>query len=344
MEDLAGRGGLHDLHIGVSRQLHEALQTRRAVLRPLPFVAVRQHEGQAIDPAPFDFAGCDELVNHHLRAVGKVAELCFPDHQGVGVVGGVAVFKTEHRFFRQDGVDHGKRCLAVGGVLQGHVIALVPAFAVLVVDHRMAVREGAAPTVFARQADRVAAGHQRRKSHVLAHAPVHWQFAATHGGAVVIDLFHQLMGRHGGRDRGNPLSQALPLAQRQSGVGGIGPFFAQEGLPVDREFVLEVGQHRVFFVLTRLQCGAVGFDHVVAQSRAQSLRSEPVGVELARAGVGGDFFVHQRLGERGRVLLVVAEFAKAHDIDHDVHAEFHAVFQRPLHGQDHGLGVVAVDV
>ena len=60
--------------------------------------------------------------------------------------------------------------------------------------------------------------------------------------------------------------------------------------------------------------------------------------------MGGDFFVHQRLGERGRVLLVVAEFAKAHDIDHDIHAEFHAVFQRPLHGQDDGLGVVAVDM
>ena len=60
--------------------------------------------------------------------------------------------------------------------------------------------------------------------------------------------------------------------------------------------------------------------------------------------MGGDFFVHQRLGERGCVLLVVAEFAKAHDIDHDVHAEFHAVFQRPLHGQDDRLGVVSIDV
>ena len=226
MEDLAGRGGLHDLHIGVGRQLHEALQARRAVLRPLPFVAVRQHEGQAIDAAPFDFAGCDELVNHHLRAVGKVAELCFPNHQGVGVVRRVTVFKTEHRLFRQDGVDHRERRLAFCGVLQGHVVALVPAFAVLVMDHRVAVREGATPAVLAGQANRVAAGHQRRKSHVLAHAPVHRQFATAHRGAVVINLFYQRVRRHGRRDGGDAFGQTLPIADRQGRVPGVSPLFA----------------------------------------------------------------------------------------------------------------------
>ena len=58
--------------------------------------------------APLHFARGDELVDHHLRAVGEVAELGFPDHQGVGIRG-VAVFKAQHRLFRQDGVDHDKR-------------------------------------------------------------------------------------------------------------------------------------------------------------------------------------------------------------------------------------------
>ena len=99
MEDLAGRGRLHDLHIGVSRQLHEPLDTRRAVLRPLAFVAVRQHQSDAIHAAPFHFAGGNELVDHHLRTVGEIAELRFPDDQGVWIVRGVTVLETQHRFF-----------------------------------------------------------------------------------------------------------------------------------------------------------------------------------------------------------------------------------------------------
>jgi hypothetical protein len=173
VKDLAGRGRLHDLHVGVGAQLHEALQARRAVLGALAFVAMRQHQRDAVDAAPLHLARSDELVDHHLRAVGEVAELGFPDHQGVGVVGGVAVFEAQHRFLGQDRVDHDERSLVLGHVLQRDIGALVPLLAVLVVDHGMAVGEGAAAAVFARQAHRVAAGDQRGKGHVLAHAPVH---------------------------------------------------------------------------------------------------------------------------------------------------------------------------
>src|SRR6218665_2204079 len=89
MENLAGRGRLHHLHVGVGRHLHEALQTRRTVLGALAFVAMGQHQRDAVDAAPLDFARGDELVDHHLRAIGEVAELGFPDHQGIGVVKGV---------------------------------------------------------------------------------------------------------------------------------------------------------------------------------------------------------------------------------------------------------------
>ena len=58
----------------------------------------------------------------------------------------------------------------------------------------------------------------------------------------------------------------------------------------------------------------------------------------------GDFFVHQRLGQCRRVLLVVTQLAKAHDVDHHIFAECHAVFERQLRGQDHGLRVIPVHV
>jgi hypothetical protein len=42
---------------------------------------VRQQHHQTAHPAPLLLAGADELVDHHLRAVGEVAELRFPDGQ-----------------------------------------------------------------------------------------------------------------------------------------------------------------------------------------------------------------------------------------------------------------------
>ena len=57
-----------------------------------------------------------------------------------------------------------------------------------------------------------------------------------------------------------------------------------------------------------------------------------------------DGLVHQRLGQRGGVLLVVAQLAEADDVEHDVALEFRAEVQRQLGGEHHGVGIVAVDV
>ena len=124
-------------------------RSRRAELcsGSLPFVAVRQHQRDAVDAAPFHFADGDELVDDDLRAVDEVAELAFPDRQRVRLGARVAVLETEHRFFRQDRVDDDERRLAVGHVAQRHVGAVVPLLAVLVVQHGVAVHEGAAPAV-----------------------------------------------------------------------------------------------------------------------------------------------------------------------------------------------------
>ena len=344
MEDLAGRGRLHDLHIGVGRQLHEALDAGRTVLRALALVAVRQHEGDAIDTTPLDFARGDELVDHHLRAIGKVAKLRLPNDQGVGIIGRIAVFIGQHRLLRQDGVDDHKGRLVLGHVLQRHIGAGVPLFAVLVMDDRMPVGEGAPAAVFARQSHRIATGHQRRQGHVLAHAPVHIDLATAHGGAVVVHLLDQLVRGDAGRNRGDSLSQTLPLGHRNGGIGGIGPFFAQEGRPVDHVLALEVGKHWVNRVTASVHRGAIGLDHVVAERGAQALRGELVRIQPAGPGVLCNLLVHQRLGQAGGVLLVVAELAKAGDVDHHVLTETHAVLQRQLAGQHHRLRIVAVDV
>ena len=58
----------------------------------------------------------------------------------------------------------------------------------------------------------------------------------------------------------------------------------------------------------------------------------------------GNFLVHQWLGQRRRVLLVVAELAKADDVDDHIFLEFHPEFQRQLGCQHHGFRIVAMDM
>jgi hypothetical protein len=106
--------------------------------------------------------------------------------------------------------------------------------------------------------------------------------------------------------------------------------------------LVSTGSDRVAAFVHR---GAEGLGHVVGPAFGQhALRHQLVAVELARAGVGRDLLVHQRLRQAGRVLLVVAELAEADDVDHHVLAELLAVVHRQLRAQHHGFGVVAVDV
>lgn len=100
VEGLRRGGGYAHQHILQCAQLQEALQPRRAVFRALAFVAVRQQQGQAGHAAP-PARRQPQVVDHHLRTIGKVAKLAFPDAQGVGVGGGEAIFERHHRFFAE---------------------------------------------------------------------------------------------------------------------------------------------------------------------------------------------------------------------------------------------------
>ncbi|OIQ77335.1 hypothetical protein GALL_409700 [mine drainage metagenome] len=179
---------------------------------------------------------------------------------------------------------------------------------------------------------------------MFTHAPIHGNVTAPHGRTIVIDLFDQWMGCHAGRKGGDFFSQAMPLGHGNGRLSGISPFFAQKGSPVHGILALEVGQHRVNGVPSGIHGCTVSLGHLGTKLAAQALRCQLVSVEFARTRVGGDFFVHQRLRQRRGILLVVAELAKANNVKHHILVELHAVVQCPLHGQHHGLGVIAVDV
>ena len=100
--------------------------------------------------APLLLGRDDELVDHDLRAVGEVAELRLPDHQGVGAGRGEAVLEAQRGLLGEDGVDDGEARLPVRDVLERDVLVAVA----LVEQHGVAMEEGAAPGVLPGQAHR----------------------------------------------------------------------------------------------------------------------------------------------------------------------------------------------
>ena len=99
MEVVGRRAAVHNLHIVLGAQLQVTLEACRAVLGSLALIAVRQQQHQRVHAEPFRLAGGDELVDHHLRAIGKIAELSFPHDQCVRLGLRETIFESHHRRF-----------------------------------------------------------------------------------------------------------------------------------------------------------------------------------------------------------------------------------------------------
>ncbi len=168
VEELRRRGRLHDLEVVLGGELQEALEAAAAVLRAHALEAVRQQQHQARQEPPLVLARGDELVDDHLRGVDEVAELRLPHDQRVGVVQAVAVLEAQHAGLRERAVDEFHRRLVRREVLQrdvaragGHVV-----------QHGVAMAEGAALAVLAAEAHALALGRQRGEGQGLGGRPV----------------------------------------------------------------------------------------------------------------------------------------------------------------------------
>ena len=130
-----------------------------------------------------------------------------------------------------------------------------------------------------------------------------------------------------GRSRPPWPSVSGPERLPGSGVGGLAP----DGL-------LGLDEHPLELLLVVPQRGLGLLDADVAAA------DELLGVELADRPLGLDQVVHQRLGHRGVVALVVTAPAVADQVDDDVLVELLAELVGQLGHPDAGLGVVTVDV
>src|SRR5205085_3481590 len=90
----------------------------------------------------------DELVDDDLRSVGEIAELRLPQRQRAGRVNAVAVLKAQRAAFAQRAVVDRERRLRLPEMLERDVQRA----GLLIVQHGMAMAEGAAFRILPRQA------------------------------------------------------------------------------------------------------------------------------------------------------------------------------------------------
>ena len=115
-----------------------------------------------------------------------------PDHQLEWLCGGISVFETEYRFFREQRINDDKLGLFLPDILQRHINPGIPFFAILVMQHGVAMRKGAAATILAAHAHRISGRHQRSIGEIFGHTPIERLFTAAH----LAPGFQQFFDRH----------------------------------------------------------------------------------------------------------------------------------------------------
>src|ERR1700681_2211252 len=118
------------------------------MLRALPLVAVRQKQSEPANPAPFGFAGADELIDDYLCSVRKVAKLAFPDDERVGLGRRITVLEAHDRLLREDRIDDLETRLVLADMLQRNIRTV----AFLIVQHRVPVEKSSARAVLTGEA------------------------------------------------------------------------------------------------------------------------------------------------------------------------------------------------
>src|SRR5579871_5550223 len=116
---------LTNLEIVPRSQLQESLDASAGVFRALAFVSMRQKQNQSREQAPFILACTYKLIDDGLGHIGEVSELRLPQHQRLGIIAAIAIFKAEHSRFGQSRVVYVAPSLIRRDVLQRYVFVLV---------------------------------------------------------------------------------------------------------------------------------------------------------------------------------------------------------------------------
>ncbi|MNU97258.1 hypothetical protein D3C71_873250 [compost metagenome] len=213
---------------------------------------------------------------------------------------------------------------------------------------RVAVGERTAADVLADQAQGTAFVQQGGVGQVLGKAPVARDLAGSHPAAVVVHLGHARVQLHffgHGVDQLGQRDQLVLVDLRRHRVGQLA---FQQLRPINeqragRRGLFDLGQLGGHF--TGIELLAVRIDHRLAGTGGDHARLfQLLGIHFAGGGVLADHLVHQRLGDRRLVGLVVAPTAVAHQVDDHVLGELLAELEGQLRGEHHRFRIIAVHV
>ena len=169
VEVLGRRRDVTDLHVATGTELKEPLETGTAVLGTLAFVTVREQHDEMAGALPLRLGRGDELVDDDLSAVGEIAELRFPEDEGIGRMERVAVFEAEHGELGKVAVVNPELLLLPGLEVIERGITLT---GLGIVKDGVPVAEGATATILPRKADGHALFEERSESKCLTEGPV----------------------------------------------------------------------------------------------------------------------------------------------------------------------------
>mmetsp|Transcript_5283 Transcript_5283/g.16144 ORF Transcript_5283/g.16144 Transcript_5283/m.16144 type:complete len:212 (+) Transcript_5283:115-750(+) len=208
MEVIGWGGDVHDSPVGslclplaandlgetiliIVAHLQEPLESGGGVLGALALVAVREQHDEATLAQPLLLSRREELVDHALRRVGEITELCLPHDEGRRVLERVAHLEAQHTEFGEGRVARDKGGLARIDVLQWDVLV---APVDLVMQNAVAVGKGAPLDILPRNADVVPFNEERRPRKLFAERPVDAFARLHHGRACLIDLVNVAVG------------------------------------------------------------------------------------------------------------------------------------------------------
>ena len=229
---------------------------------------------------------------------------------------------------------------AVVGLLRVVVQRVVRLGVIRVVQHRVALGEGAALGVLAGEADKLALLRQGTEGEQLAPAPVDVA-VGERAAALLQHGLQALVRREVLRQVRERVGEALELVLGDVRVQAAGELLrlGDAGLLARLALLrLDVGEDGIQLVVEVLCCLLCVFLGDVAAA------DEVLGVAGAHRRVGLDAVVHDRLGHRRVVGLVVAAQAVADQVDEDVLAKLAAVLGGQLGNPGGCLRIVAVDV
>ena len=213
----------------------------------------------------------------------------------------------------------------------------------LVVDHRVAVEEGTATGVFARQANRNAFINQRGVSEVFRAAPVEQFLTGSHCLAIAINLGNARLHFNCFRHRADAFSQFLQALHLNFVRVLFVPFVVEVRRPGERVHV-----HRTplcYHAIASIQRIAVQVNHLggIFQRRHFFLL-QLVSVDFARRRMFFDFLIHQRLGCARLVGFVVAVTAVAHQVNEDITFKGVTEIERQTGHKGNGFRIIRVNV